>query len=53
MNILTISNLYVDFPTDDDLVRAVNGVDLSSLKTKFWGSSENPVVAKAFLGFLS
>ena len=29
MNLLTISSLYVDFPTDDGLVRAVNGVDLS------------------------
>lgn len=37
MDFLNISSLYVDFPTDDGLVRAVNGVDLSITEDEVLG----------------
>jgi len=37
LSLLTLSSLYVDFPTDDDLVRAVNGVDLSITEAEVVG----------------
>jgi len=38
LNFLTISKLYVDFPTEDGLAKAVNGVDLSIAKSEIVGS---------------
>ncbi|AYK13916.1 MAG: ABC transporter ATP-binding protein [Methanosarcina flavescens] len=50
MNLLTISSLYVDFPTDDGLVRAVNGVDLSIKVNEVLGLIGESGCGKSVLG---
>ena len=50
MNFLTISNLYVDFPTDDGLVKAVNGVDLSITESETVGLIGESGCGKSVLG---
>lgn len=50
MNVLTISSLYVDFPTDDGLVRAVNGVDLSITEDEVLGLIGESGCGKSVLG---
>lgn len=50
VSLLTISGLYVDFPTDDGLVRAVNGVDLSTTEDEVIGLIEESGCGKTVLG---
>lgn len=50
MNVLTISSLYVDFPTDDGLVKAVNGVDLSITEDEVLGLIGESGCGKSVLG---
>ncbi|KKH34445.1 ABC transporter ATP-binding protein [Methanosarcina mazei] len=50
MSLLTISSLYVDFPTDDGLVRAVNGVDLSIAEDEVLGLIGESGCGKSVLG---
>lgn len=50
MNLLTISSLYVDFPTDDGLVKAVNGVDLSITEDEVVGLIGESGCGKTILG---
>jgi peptide/nickel transport system ATP-binding protein len=50
LNLLTISSLYVDFPTDDGLVRAVNGVDLSIKVNEVLGLIGESGCGKSVLG---
>jgi len=50
LNVLTISSLYVDFPTDDGLVRAVNGVDLSITEDEVLGLIGESGCGKSVLG---
>lgn len=50
MKLLTISNLYVDFPTEDGLVKAVNGVDLSITEDEVLGLIGESGCGKSVLG---
>ncbi|AKB44408.1 ABC transporter ATP-binding protein [Methanosarcina vacuolata] len=50
MNFLTISNLYVTFPTEDGLVKAVNGVDLSIAESEIVGLIGESGSGKSVLG---
>jgi peptide/nickel transport system ATP-binding protein len=50
LKVLTISSLYVDFPTDDGLVRAVNGVDLSITEDEVLGLIGESGCGKSVLG---
>lgn len=50
MNFLTISNLYVNFPTEDGLVKAVNGVDLSIAESEIVGLIGESGSGKSVLG---
>lgn len=50
MDFLTISSLYVDFPTDDGLVRAVNGVDLTITEDEVLGLIGESGCGKSVLG---
>jgi len=50
LSFLTISNLYVDFPTDDGLVKAVNGVDLSITEDEILGLIGESGCGKSVLG---
>jgi len=50
LNFLTISNLYVNFPTEDGLVRAVNGVDLSIIEDEVLGLIGESGCGKSVLG---
>jgi peptide/nickel transport system ATP-binding protein len=48
--LLKISNLYVDFPTEDGLVKAVNGVDLSITESEIVGLIGESGCGKTILG---
>lgn len=50
MNFLTISNLNVTFPTEDGLVKAVNGVDLSIAESEIVGLIGESGSGKSVLG---
>jgi ABC-type glutathione transport system ATPase component len=50
VDILTISSLYVDLPTDDGLVRAINGVDISITEEEVLGLIGESGCGKSVLG---
>ena len=50
LDFLTISDLYVDFPTEDGLVKAVNGVDLSITEDEVLGLIGESGCGKSVLG---
>jgi len=50
LSLLTISDLYVNFPTEDGLVKAVNGVDLSIAESEIVGLIGESGCGKTILG---